>query len=1175
MATQYKAYSYLTVNSEAPNGFSYDEYDDVPRENIPLHSSPFSLNDAMVFAHVTPITHPIIYPTGAPIIKNEDRGNINNLINRRLPFDVIASSNPIEDAMIAIEIIHGRRKLDPRLIHLIRSIAQRNDEMGSKAKAYLEGLESEVIKYRTNYAELDAFLKQPGEMTDEIQKQMMNVCLDQQHPIFKEAKRFAFMSVLRNQYTQNYQELNPLNNKQTELKYWIDALTEMNNLSQVKVSITKIEKIANYINQTFTLEKDWDVNKDGILSHGATFAKMYARNSLINQKLTANIFFLWDEAGKLHFYFNDIHFFRYKSKILPIEELGRFHELIDDKGFQRSYDDVFAGKQYYLFRKTTNFKNYTSSLQKVFFRPFAELNFVRYESEKTRKFGFPPSSENLTVDAPSLKAHLNNYFISPTSAPKPASPLRIIKKNPPEDGNIQSGYKLPDPPNDPLWLHLHKQSQKTFWQLLEEAINGQITAFHKSTLQQALEDCKKNLIDREICKQIESRLSSNRYHDLRFFDVDPFGFIQWWKSLSFIMRSDGNPMKNPFTLEEISKIYHQAKHEFDEAIKKDPMAKSFEPHMIQHMENVEEHRELIQTLGIDYKYYHLLVFLHDAGKYIPSQRVLGLATQTFSDSKKQTLYGRVVWHDQSTAEYLINLGERVGIHPSKIEHLIKDIVGHNDGSQLPNIFWNDMFPGYPLPLRVEGFLLALFDRMGQGDWTGAAKILPQTRSESFFDKVKDAYFDSPQNTIHQLEVIHRNLLLLLQNQTHDKDAAILLQNTFEEAVRMQQTTIDGYSRLKWTNDKKICAIKHKNVTYIATNVEEFLLPKFQQALKGVGLDYNLNPTSTSLPTPLISKGLLNYPGDVKNIDLDLPFFLNQGLPFDIMGMTSHYVGDPQNDGPERSKDDHSYNPKPSIDIEAMSMVTSGMFPLSGTTEHRQKICIWYSNSSTLDPEFKKSLEKFIQNNPQFCAGFTTPSRSGSNGTDDPPTTIEDDESSSPQHQIWWKTIHQKLGGDYIFKVQQMLLGSKIEELKKTDPLYVCAIYGSNSGINKLAKQFIDSQGGYTNFCKKRLDQFIAHVPTGEQNSFHSDLISNIRYSKLRFLNARQFQHLINYSQDKSWLAAFVESWLLQLQDFTETALGIQGHYNMFTLNRDLSKIKDPRLVRNLWDIQIINEYSPE
>jgi hypothetical protein len=459
-----------------------------------------------------------------------------------------------------------------------------------------------------------------------------------------------------------------------------------------------------------------------------------------------------------------------------------------------------------------------------------------------------------------------------------------------------------------LKIEIEPTTQKTMWQLLNEAMSGEFTIPHIMALRNAKEGCLKENADKEFCTQIISRLYSIDYEELKKFSVDPKEFIEWWETLKYVM-VDGKIVANPFTSAEIAALYRQANIEFEHLILIDADARAAKPHMVQHMENVDSKRALIEALGINFEYYRLLVFLHDAGKYISSARVLLQALKKYEKPGQQKLFGKVAWHDQSTTDYLLDLGQRLNIDPAKMEHLIKDIVGHNDGSGLLDIFWNKVYPGYPLPLRLECYLLALFDRLGQGDWTGAAKILPQTVQTEFFDKVHDAYFTNPTNTIRQLEIIYQSILRLLQERGHSPEAQKLLKETFDEAVAMQQETMDGYSRLVWSKDHKTVSITFNGRTYEAKTIQEFLRPEFQEALissgngsGGNGGSSNTPPTptrpsptsnrvpTTDKPTVTIVMPRPNpHTSPVQTIygvnDPSLTIILNQGLQF------GNHIGD--------------------------------------------------------------------------------------------------------------------------------------------------------------------------------------------------------------------------------------------------------------------------------------------
>jgi hypothetical protein len=328
------------------------------------------------------------------------------------------------------------------------------------------------------------------------------------------------------------------------------------------------------------------------------------------------------------------------------------------------------------------------------------------------------------------------------------------------------------------------------------------------------------------------------YNVLSQFPVEPDTFVQWSEKLPHLLNDKGIVQANPFTHAEILKLTSRFQKDVDKSVADgDPVAVGSVRHMEEHMENVDKYKAELQQMGINIEYFRLLVFLHDAGKFIPSARVLKLANGNF-------LKGRIVWHDQSTTEYLLKIGSELSIDSKKAAHLIADIIGHNDGSGLDGIFWTAVFPGYPLPRRLEGDLLAMFDRFGQGNFDGARKILPNTRSNVFFEKVKDAYYESPANTIRQLDLIYQRALKRLEERSkidstiNFANASQHLKKIFTYAVDAQKTTMEAYRKLKWSNDNTICSIELNGKILTASTIEQFLEKNFQDLL------ITQNPSST-------------------------------------------------------------------------------------------------------------------------------------------------------------------------------------------------------------------------------------------------------------------------------------------------------------------------------------------
>jgi len=435
----------------------------------------------------------------------------------------------------------------------------------------------------------------------------------------------------------------------------------------------------------------------------------------------------------------------------------------------------------------------------------------------------------------------NPVIVSKVAMREEVKPMKLIQVSLPIAEMVLEPIRIPEriaaeKSIEEQWKEMDLEPYQSTWHLLQEALNGRITLQHVRALLAAKHQCNSGTsnLSEELCAAVDFQLSSKRsnrivypargYSELKGFDVDPKGFMKWWRNLNYI-KAHGVVVKNPFTDVEISQINMAFDADVVASVEKgDPIAKGSIAHMEEHMQHVELYSEEIASMGIDLKYYRLLVQLHDAGKFMPSARVLEHANGNF-------LLGRIMWHDQSTADYLLNLGERLGIDASKMEHLIADIVGHNDGSGLQGIFWTTFFPHYGMPRRLEGDVMTIFDRFGQGNWIGAKKIVPQSVKEGFYGKVNDAYYISPNNTINQIDAIYKRALSRLKQRHVTDDVLGNLKAMRDYSVAAQRQTMNGYERLIWSQDKVSCSITANGETLVANNLEEFLADPFQKALQ--------------------------------------------------------------------------------------------------------------------------------------------------------------------------------------------------------------------------------------------------------------------------------------------------------------------------------------------------------
>lgn len=296
----------------------------------------------------------------------------------------------------------------------------------------------------------------------------------------------------------------------------------------------------------------------------------------------------------------------------------------------------------------------------------------------------------------------------------------------------------------------------------------------------------------------------------------PDAFVEWLASL------DRLPTPNPFTEQEVEALVDRMKADMSAAAEIDALSRDSLPHISMHRTLVRRFTRELAQLGLDPEYICLLGNAHDMGKFVPDAEVLREANGDF-------LTGRVAWHDQSTASYLLDLGEELELAAASIQHLIVDIVGINEGSGEKDAFWNAHLwgNGYPLPRSLEGEIAALFDRFGQGDPTGALKILKQNdlAGVTFRENVTQSYRDNPATTLRQIERIGTRI---------EEEFGIegFRKSKIMEAARAAQTeTLQAWQRIHWDGD--IAVIPGKDGRMLqAANAEELGSPEIQQLLFG-------------------------------------------------------------------------------------------------------------------------------------------------------------------------------------------------------------------------------------------------------------------------------------------------------------------------------------------------------
>ncbi len=292
--------------------------------------------------------------------------------------------------------------------------------------------------------------------------------------------------------------------------------------------------------------------------------------------------------------------------------------------------------------------------------------------------------------------------------------------------------------------------------------------------------------------------------------------------------------KNPFTKSEYNKLSKSLDSDMAKASQTDSFAKNSIDHMNEHDIIALKYQDYLKEIGIDPDYYRLLAQAHDMGKFVPDEDVLALASKWVKKhGGNEFMLGRISWHDQSTVAYLIKKGDELGIPSNKIDHLISDIMGHNDGSAsgVKDIFWKKYawpeksMGKYPTPTSLEADILTFADRFGQGSRTGAVKIFKDvSKNLDLKQSATEAFINNPQNTIKQLESIGQRI----SDSRGIKN--FQSQQIYKDAIETQEETIQAFNKIEWNSDGHAIIKSNDGKIYKAENNEEFLSSSFQDIL---------------------------------------------------------------------------------------------------------------------------------------------------------------------------------------------------------------------------------------------------------------------------------------------------------------------------------------------------------
>lgn len=194
---------------------------------------------------------------------------------------------------------------------------------------------------------------------------------------------------------------------------------------------------------------------------------------------------------------------------------------------------------------------------------------------------------------------------------------------------------------------------------------------------------------------------------------------------------------------------------------------------------------------------------HDIGKPFPDPNILKVAEQVEEMGCSAFITGRITFHELSSAVMIDFLGQLNHIPPKTIEALIRNILGHNEGSGLADVWWNlighpeRVFGKYPLPNTLFALILTLVDRGAQatlGPTGGVLKIANQMeRAGRPFDKefLAAAMLSNAEGTQRQIREVSLRLGI-----SPDESRFI------SRLLKKQQSAIDAFKAIDWDQGNK-------------------------------------------------------------------------------------------------------------------------------------------------------------------------------------------------------------------------------------------------------------------------------------------------------------------------------------------------------------------------------------
>ncbi|MEZ4846943.1 MAG: hypothetical protein R2877_08455 [Bdellovibrionota bacterium] len=173
----------------------------------------------------------------------------------------------------------------------------------------------------------------------------------EKHPLQRKAQRFLAVYSVNKTYPEHLIQVTKNKKKPKNRTGIVQMLSEINRLSSTKLSLQQMDEIAETLAKDYVYEdkhKLWSMNANGLFK-GKTKLYLSPRHMMTDWYLDFCFYILWDQDQKPYFFVYDRHpKYSFKSKVIPLDQLGHLNEFITMDAYNRSWDEVLD-RQYHFY----------------------------------------------------------------------------------------------------------------------------------------------------------------------------------------------------------------------------------------------------------------------------------------------------------------------------------------------------------------------------------------------------------------------------------------------------------------------------------------------------------------------------------------------------------------------------------------------------------------------------------------------------------------------------------------------------------------------------------------------------------------------------------------------------------------------------------------------------------